>query len=75
LGWLKTTRLVQFYWTRHGTEDFLGPIYLAKGLILFFPKDILTLILMGDWCGEDITDILIQRNYGNRTVALIQVVG
>jgi hypothetical protein len=37
----------------------------SRGLL---PKP--TLILMGDWCGEENTNTTTQRNYGNGTEAL-----
>jgi len=47
--------------------------YLAKGLYRFLRY--FALILMGDWCSEAITDTIIQRNYGNSTVASIHRAG
>ena len=36
---------------------------------------LIPLILMGDWCSEDIADTVIQRKYGKGMEALNQAVG
>jgi len=44
--------LCKAFWTRHGTDHFLGPAHAAKGRISIFIRNATALIQMGDWCGS-----------------------
>jgi hypothetical protein len=51
--WLTTTRIEQYFWTRHGTEDFLGRHKAER--VNGYSVSPMTLILMGAWCSEELT--------------------
>jgi hypothetical protein len=51
--WLITTGCEQYFWTRHGTEDFL--VRYKAERVNGYSDSPMTLILMGAWCSEELT--------------------
>lgn len=54
--WFITTRLEHFFWTRHGTEDFL--VRHEAERVNGYGASPMTSILMGAWCSEELTSKL-----------------